>query len=222
MKKILILLVCLLLTGCNVTYNVNITDELKITEEAIIRGDEELYSAYFRTSRNKVLNEFLDIYGDTLRENNYEYNLIKGENPYVNLKHSYNNINEYLNSSKLFNGYFDRIDYKVDGNKIKIETIGFHYNIADDPERFYVNNVDIAINLPFKVINHNATMVDENTNTYYYNLSSKAENFKIMLEFDSSTKFNPNMKTIIKILILIGVIILTWFLVYYSNRRKKI
>lgn len=222
MKKILILLVCLLLTGCNVNYNVNITDELKITEEAIIRGDEELYSAYFRTSRNKVLNEFLDIYGDTLRENNYEYNLIKGENPYVNLKHSYNNINEYLNSSKLFNGYFDRIDYKVDGNKIKIETIGFHYNIADDPERFYVNNVDIAINLPFKVINHNATMVDENTNTYYYNLSSKTENFKIMLEFDSSTKFNPNMKTIIKILILIGVIILTWFLVYYSNRRKKI
>ena len=65
-------------------------------------------------------------------------------------------------------------------------------------------------------------MVDENTNTYYYNLSSKTENFKIMLEFDSSTKFNPNMKTMIKILILIGVIILTWFLVYYSNRRKKI
>lgn len=221
MKKILIILGCLVFTGCNVEYNVMIDDNLKVVEEAIVMGDDELYESSYRTSRNKVLEGFLDIYGMELEQNSYQYELIKGENPYVKINRQYNNIGDYIDSSKLFNDYFDKIDYKVDNNIIKIETIGFHHNITDDPERFYVDNLDIAIKLPFKVINHNASNVDEKSNTYYFTLKSQTEDFKLLLEFDSSKKFSYNDGVFIKILIIIGVIVLTWVIIYYLGRQKK-
>ena len=221
MKKIWILLGCLVLTGCNVKYNVKIDDNLKVSESAFIEGDDELYQASYRTSRNRVLEGFLDIYGATLEQNNYTYELIKGENPHVEIKRQYSDINDYLNNSKLFNNYFDKIDYKKNGNLVKIETIGFHHNITDDPERFYVHNMDIAVNIPFIVTNHNASEVDEDTNTYHFVMKENMEDFKILLEFDSSRKFNPYMKVIIKILIALGIAVLTWIVVFYLNRQKK-
>lgn len=221
MKRILALLGCLILTGCSVEYNIKIDDDLKVVESTVVEGDEELYESSYRTSRNKVLEEFLDIYGGTLEQNNYQYELVKGENPYIKINRKYNNIGDYIDGSKLFNGYFDKIDYKVDNKIIKIETIGFNYSITDDPERFYIDDLDIAIQLPYVVINHNASTVDKKNNIYHYIMNDKMEDFKILLEFDSSRKFNPNGNIFIKILISIGIIVLTWIIVYYLNKQKR-
>ena len=222
MKKLLIILGCLMLTGCNVKYNVKIEEDLKVNENVTVEGTEELYNTYYKTSRNKTLKTFLDMYSVNLEENNYKYELIKGEYPYVKISKNYNNIEEYLNNSKLFNGYFDKIDYNKSGNIIKIETVGFNQIISDDPDRFYVNNLDIAINCPYKVLNHNASEVDEKTNTFHYILDNNTEEFKILLEFDSSRKFNPYLKTLIIIFLSIISIIIVWILVYLLSRKKKI
>ena len=42
MKKIFILMFCLLLTGCTLEYNINIKEGLKVDESAIIKGEIEL------------------------------------------------------------------------------------------------------------------------------------------------------------------------------------
>ena len=110
----------------------------------------------------------------------------------------------------------------MNNHNVKIETIGFHHSVTDDPERFYIDNLDIVINLPYKVINHNASEVDEKTNTYHFIMTSKMEDFKVLLEFDSSRKFNPYGSLIIKVLISIGIIIMTWIIVYYLNSKKKV
>ena len=81
MKKILILLSCILLTGCNVRYNVNIKEDLKVSESVTVEGDEELYDTYYKTSRNKTLKGFLDMYNSDLEQNGYDYELVKGEYP---------------------------------------------------------------------------------------------------------------------------------------------
>lgn len=221
MKKILILFCILLLTGCTANYNVDIDENLRVLESTKIVGSEELYSAYYKTSRNKVLKGLLEIYSTDLEKNNYEYHLVKGENPYINLKKSYDNISNYLNNSLLFNDYFDKIDYNKNGNIIKIETIGFNPNVLDDPERFYVNNLDIAIKCAYKVVNHNANKVDERTNTYHFIMDENTDDFKILFEFDSSRKFNPYLKMINVIIIIILLIILSWVIIYITNKRKK-
>ena len=221
MKKILILFGCLLLTGCNVKYNIKNDENLNVIESVNIKGDEDLYNAYYKTSRNKVLKKILDIYVDDLQNNNYEYKLTKGEDPFVELKRNYDSVEGYLNSSQLFNNYFDKIDYSKNGKIIKIETIGFNPNVLDDPGRFYVHNLDIAVTCAYKVINHNASYVDEDNNKYHFIMSDKTEDFKIILEFDSSKRFNPYLKTIIIILISVLIIFGVWAFVYFSNKDKK-
>ena len=222
MKKVLIILSCLILTGCNVKYNVLIDDGLKVSENIMVEGDEELYDTYYKTSRNKVLKNFLDMYNSDLEQNGYSYELVKGEYPHIKINKDYNNIGDYLDNSKMFNGYFDKINYNKDGNIIKIETQGFNPNISDDPGRFYVSDLDIAIKCFYKVTNHNASEVDEKTNTYHFILKSDTEDFKILLEFDSSRKFNPYLKTILTIFVSLLIIVLVWIIVYFLNRKKKI
>ena len=220
MKKVVILgCLVFLLTGCTVNYNIEIKDNLKIKEEALIYGDEELYNSRYRTTRAKVLKEMLNIYIKDLNNKNYQAKVIE-EIPYVNLNKEYNNMEEYINNSLLFNDYFDKINYTTNGKIVKIETEGFNPNEEENPGRFFVDNLDISVKCAYNVIKSNATKVDK-TNTYHFIINSNTEDFKILLEYDTGSRFIANLD----IYILIGVILVatagSWFLVYRLNKKKQ-
>ena len=220
MKKIVILVIGLfLLTGCSSKYNLIINEDLSVIEEASLTGTESFFSNYYKSTKTNVLKSFIDIYKDILDENSYTYELISGDKPYVLVKNKYDSVNSYINKSILFNGYFDEVKYTEDGNIKKIETIGFNDNNPDDPERFTVKELTITIKCPFKVINHNAKNVDKKTNTYYYELSK--ENDKIMLEYDTSGKFNPNADLIKTLLIMFLIVIVAWIVIIIVNKNNN-
>lgn len=223
MKKIVILIITIfLLTGCSVKYNLVINDDLSVSEEAKLTGTDSFFDNYYKTTRKHVLENFIDIYKEVLTEKEYQYKLIAEEEkkPYVLVSKKYNNIKEYIDNSMTFNGYFDEIKYTENGSIKKIETFGFHENDIDDPERFNVQELEIAITCSYKVRNHNAKEVNKKTNTYYYELS-KENNYKILLEFDANRKFDSNEGIINTVLICLGIIVLSWVLIYILNKRKK-
>ena len=220
MKKIVILIIALfLITGCSVKYNVVINEDLTVNEEAKISGTERLYEPYYKTTKKHVLESFLDIYNNFLKENNYQYKLVEEKEPYITINKKYNNVEEYINNSILFNDYFDEIKYTENGSKKKIETVGFHENEIDNPDRFYVEELEIAIKCSYKVKNHTATKVDKMTNTYYYELNEN--NDRILLEYDVSSKFNPNEDLIKTIIICVVIILGIWILVYYFSKKNN-
>ena len=220
MKKIMLLFISiLLLTGCSVKYNLIINEDLSVTEEASMTGTESFFSNYYKTTKAKVLNSFIDIYKDVLEEHKYTYKLVNDKIPYVEVKNNYDSVTNYINNSLLFNGYFDEIKYTEDGNIKKIETIGFNDNNPDDPDRFVVKELVISIKCPFKVLNHNAKDVDKKTNTYYYELNK--ENDKIMIEYDTASNFNPNADLIKILLICLVGIIGLWIAIVVLNKKNK-
>ena len=221
-KRFLFLLTLILITGCSVKYDVLIDEDLKVYETAEIIGGENLYKQYYKTSKVNVLKELLLGYEDVLKDNSYSYELKETDNPYVILNKEYNNLSSYLNDSQLFNDYFDKINYNKSDNIIKIETEGFNPNEEDNPDRFYVENIDISITSKYEVINSNASKVDENTNTYHFVMDKETEDFKIMLEIDTSKIFNPNKNKILMIIIAAGVLIASWIIVFVVNKKKKI
>ena len=221
-KKFLILIIMLLLTGCSVNYNISINDDLKVVEKASIRGSEKLYNTYYRNSKIDVLSSLLDNYEDELKNNNYEYKLNDTNEPYINIQKEYNGIEEFLNNSKLFNDYFDEISYNKDGNIVKIETIGFNPNEEDNPERFNVDNINIAITSKYEIKNSNASKIDEDNNIYYFNLNGNMDDFKILLEIDTSKKFDANKNQVLMIIIAIAILVMSWVIVLVVNRKKKI
>ena len=210
----------LLITGCSVKYNLAINEDLSITEESIIEGSDDLYNTYYKTTKKNILKSLLDIYKTDLDDNNYTYELTEGISPYVTITRKYDSVGEYLNNSKMFNGYFDDIKYTENGNYKRIETIGFNKNESDNQDRFYVEKLTISIKCPYVVTNHNAKNVDKQTNTYYYELSEDSE-LKVLLEYDISQKYNPNGDIIWIIIISIAIIAIIWFIVFILNKNQK-
>lgn len=210
-----------MLTGCSVKYDISINEDLTIDETSIITETSEVYNVYYKTSKSNVLKMFLDEYVDALNTSNYKYELVKDSDPYVKLNKKYNNMEEYLHNSELFNNYFDDIKYSKNGNIIKVETVGFNRVEEDVPDRFYVNKAEIAIKSFYKVVNHNATKVDEKTNTYYYELDENTEDFKIMLEYDESKKFDPNIDLYIIIIVAVALMIASWIFVIIAKKKNR-
>ncbi len=220
MKKIVILLVFIfLITGCRVKYNLSLNEDLTIDETAMLTGTDEFFNVYYKTTRKNVLKSFIEIYQDILTQNNYQFELKEDDIPYVLVTKKYSNVSEYAQDSILFNDYFDEVKVTEDGNIKKIETVGFHPNEPDNPDRFNVKELEIAIKCAYNVKNHNATKVDKLSNTYYYDLNEN--NNHILLEYDSSSNFNPNSDLIRIIIICAAIIIVLWITVIYLNKKNK-
>ncbi len=221
MKKIVILIITLfLITGCSVKYSVVINEDLTMVEEAKLTGTDDFFADYYKTTRTNVLKSILEVYQDKLDENNYQYELVEDKTkPYVILTKKYDNGNDYVTNSLLFNKYFEEVKYSEDGNIKKIETIGYNGDIPDDQDQFSIRELEISIKCPYKVKNHTAKKVDKETNTYYYELND--ENNKILLEYDTSTKFNPKSDLIRTLLILFGIVIASWIIIIIVSKKNK-
>lgn len=221
-KKVFLLLILFLLTGCSCRYDVSINNDQTVNEEVIIYGTNRLYNTYYKTNKVDVLKENLENYIEDLEENNYEYYLKEDTEPYIVIKKKYSNMEDYLNNSHFFNDYFDEISYNEDGNIAKIETIGFNPNEEDNPDRFYVEDLQIDIKSWFEVLNCNTEDIDNKTNTYHFELKENDDNFKIFLNYDLTKKYNPHKKNMKFIIGGIVAIIITWVILYFVNRKKII
>ncbi len=163
-----------------------------------------------------ILNEYKSI----LEENKYKYNFRENGN-YVEIRKDYDNVEDYINKSLLFNDFFENIKYSKNGNIVTIETEGFNPNDSEDPNRFDVEKVDIAIKCGYKVIKSNASSVDKNNNIYHFNITNTVDDFKILLQYDVSSKFNSHTKEILIIIGSIVVIIASWIGVFVLKGKNN-
>ena len=220
MKKIVLLLITVfLVTGCAVKYNVVINEDLTVDESAMLTGTDDFFANYYKTTRTNVLKDLLSLYEDYLMENNYQYELKEERVPYVMVNRKYDSVKEYINNSKLFNDYFDEIVYTETGSVKKIETIGYHENESDNPERFDITELEITITCPYTVKKHNAIEVNKSSNTYHFVLND--ENTKILFEYDTSSKYNPNADLLKTLIILFALVIGIWLVVIVLTKKNN-
>ena len=222
MKKWLLALILVLLTGCSVNYNVMINDDFSVNEKAIIQLDDDFYEQYYRTTRKNVLKELLDGYSSILNENNYTYNISDDKNPFIALEKKHANVEDFVNNSILFNDYFDKINYNKNDSKLEINTEGFNPNDSDNPDRFNISELSIIIKPSFKITKHNAKEFNEEENSLTYVLNNEDDNFNILLELDINKRFNPLGKGTKYMIIFVGLAIVAWIFVIVKSRKNKI
>ena len=223
MKKnyLFLILIIFLMTGCDVKYNININDDFTVLEKSVLTGTSDFFKPYYKTTKKNVLEEILGNYEARLKDKNYGYQLVDGDSTYVSLEKKYDNIQNYLDNSILFNDYFEKISYNTNGNLVRIETEGFNPNEEDNPDRFYVRKLEVSITCAYKVVESNATKIDKKTNTYYFEMSENSDDFKILLEFDKSSRFIKDMDKYLIIGGSIVVIIASWIFVFKVNKKKR-
>lgn len=208
-KKIIILLFVILLTGCSGTYNLKFNDDLSIKEELNV----EIPS----TEENKQ--KTLDLFKNN-KINNKKYS-IKSSNNRLKIKYSeeYISIEDYIVNSNLYHLLFDSISYDKTDKYIEVEV----KNALDlkNNSIYKVNNYDISlfqINLEstHKILSSNYDQKEGNIYSWTIdeNTKEKEINFKI------STDYYKNKIVYLVPLIIIGLVMVISFIYLYNRIRK--
>lgn len=208
-KKIIILLFVIILTGCSGTYNLKFNDDLSIKEELNV----EIPS----TEENKQ--KTLDLFKNN-KINNKKYS-IKSSNNKLKIKYSeeYISIEDYIVNSNLYHLLFDNISYDKTDKYIEVEA----KNALDlkNNSIYKVNNYDISlfqINLEstHKILSSNYDQKEGNIYSWTIdeNTKEKEINFKI------STDYYKNKIVYLVPLIIIGLVMVISFIYLYNRIRK--
>ncbi len=195
-KKIFILLILVLLTGCKAKYNLQINFGGNYIETGTVSFNSTLLGKGGYSS--KYL-EFLSQAGK-----DYNFSWITKKLPFNNGNYfgydfyqRYPNASRYSNQSPALKAIFNSLSIEEEDNYVKLHTRGFnatssyHKPSGDFPTT--VEGIEINVALPYKVVKHNATSVDANTNTYTWTFNSSTPDTKgIILEYRSNELYTKN------------------------------
>lgn len=200
-QRILLLLLCFLLTGCSVKY------DLEVTENNIIENiDLQVDSSKLNTQMyDELTSDKNSVY---LGEKKY-YTVTKeslGTN--LNLHYNYEHQIENFEKSKVINWCYHDKNIKKTEDKIIISTKG-SFDCANKESKSRVENAQINITTKLKVLENNADKV--NGNTYTWNINDdNYTNKPIYMEISISNQFSKfQSQLIIGAIILVLISLLT-------------
>ena len=216
MKKVLLFLLIILVTGCTTSYNLNITAD-NIKEEINISIPKSVASA--NIIRNQ-LNYNRQVY---LEEDVY-YNMNNNEdtnNYYIEYNYTHD-ISKYKDSSFL-NLCYDSKKISNSDNYISIST-GKRFSCIYMDDGVYMDNVDINITTDLNVLNNNADEINGNTYTWKIN-KNNYQNKPIIFEAEIQKPLidkasNSPIVAIVAIVVSISLIVLI-ITVYLKRKHKK-
>lgn len=222
-KFLLLAFFLIIFTGCQNVVNITVNKDLSVKEETTISEPSSFWENYYMTSPRSIVNDALkeNFNKKFLTENNYQYKIAEDYRS-VTLIKEFSSIENYVNTSKLYNGLFDKLIYTENGNIITVKTIGFksylEYAENIEWEMELVDSARINISLPFVVTDSNADKVDKRNNIYTWTVNTETENKEIFIEFDKSRPFLKYLDIYVSIVILL--IILVAFLIWYLRIKK--
>lgn len=204
-KKIILLLVLtIILTGCNAEYNLEIKDG-KVYEVSSFREEREKLGNNFQESEQTIKQVIDDAYDNFHDKNNLQeeektrsflFSRINEEKFYgIEYKNEFE-IDKY-NDSPVIDQCYDEVKVTTENNILKISTNEYFkcYDFYED-----LNIVTINITTNNKVKKNNADKIKNNTYTWTVT-KDNAKNKKIVFEVDTTKKG----KAVDKKIVIIGV-----------------
>jgi len=225
-KIILLILVTLLFSGCSVKYNLYINNDLSVNEK--VTATENTNSLRIKTGETPKLaaNSLFDLY--KIDGVNYSFSTTEKETSTTGMAStSFNSLEEYEE-------YFtsDIIKEVNISKKDSYITLEFKQDVAlsEYASRSLIyDDIEINIEIPFKVTENNADSIDGNVYTWKITKDGKLKDIKVTFntnETKSSRVFDLGFfKINVKYSVLLGVgivlVILIMVLIVYLNNKKN-
>ena len=233
MKKILILLIPFLLTGCaSVTYDLDINKNLIVQEHVNMSATKEYFDNFYMNLPVTIVKEVYDNneWMAPLKNKNYNIEFRKNNTPYPSIYASkeYKTLDEYVLDTAYKNQLFENINVYTQENLITIDANKLLPYRPDDSngdfdidDRAPISNLTISIKLPFVVTDNNADKIDKSTNTYIWRINEDTENKEIKLTFDKNKIYIYNMSWYISLVIIIIAIIVVLIIITKAVKKNK-
>ena len=225
-KIIFVIVLCFLITGCaSVDYNINIQKDLTVIEEVNISATKDYFDNFYMNLPITIVNEaYNSFWMDSVKENNYKYELRKNNRPYpsVYVSKKYNSLAEWSDKTIFKNQSFEDVVISNKENLMTIKSINFLPYVDDQTDiRFSISDLVINIKLPYVVTNSNADKINERTNTYTWLINEKTEDKVIDITFDKTKIYVYNYYMYISLLILILIIIVLIIIIIRYRIKNK-
>ena len=226
-KKILILLIPFLLTGCaSVNYELDIDKNINVSEKVKITATSDFFNIYYKNLPITIVKEF---YNDSdiqnkLNSNNYkhEINQKNAKYPEVIISKEYKSLEEYSQNTIFKNQVFENVIITTNDNLITLQTVNFKkYTTDDDSDSYPVSKLAISIKSPYVVVENNADKHDKKTNAYIWLVDSSTENKEIKITFDKNKIYIYNIIMYISLFVII-LIILSMIIIGFKIHKKNV
>lgn len=231
-KVLLLVLIMILLTGCQTKYDAKIMLDGSVVESGILLDNkEELIDSYTKEKMSGYVNNLLRANGLAKKK----YDLIENGNlAGIKMELKYKSLEDYTKRSKAIDYLFKSIEIEKKNKETIIRSIPSDYEVIyyeNDGELNYINST-ITVGLPYEVIETNADSRNEDTNTFTWNINDSFEG--IYIKYYNNRYFSKDIGKLFKyatantyfnlVTMVIGgiLIIVILVLVFELKKRKRI
>lgn len=235
--KILIVILCLLLSGCKIDYSLRITNKNEFVEKVDLSkyfpdGDPTAKDELGENTFNFIDMLRNDAYGylSKIGYSNYKMtNISSNKYQGVRVNRTYSDPNSY-NYNLLIKNLYDEFSVIDNDGIITIFAKGFNREKVENRYEMLgmtIDNSSIMIELPYKVIENNADMVDREKNIYTWYVDKNTTEKEVLLKYDVNDIYALNMKTIgtkinmniVYIVLVFLILIVLGYLIYAYVKR---
>lgn len=224
MKKIIyLIIISIIISGCQAKYELRINKNLTVDETLVALEDDDFYNM-FQISKKELVNSILNSDNMYFSRNYYQISEIDDENLYgVKIEKTYNDLKDFASEFNFYRPYFE--SFSCDINDNGVINISLSNKKIDEifSNRYIIDQGEISIIVPFKVLKHNADKYDIKNNKYTWNfdLTSKTKN-NIYIEFDTNEIAHNSFYRYILLFCCIILFLIFIFFMKKSFKRNKI
>ncbi|MBR4830934.1 MAG: hypothetical protein IKZ96_04185 [Bacilli bacterium] len=187
-KRVLIILFfVIMISGCKVNYELQINKDLSVNEKVTATENTNRMKSRTNLDISQSVSYLYKIYKTSYMGDD-NYSIISADSTTsATVNNSYSSIEEYSKNFKT-----DIFEEKIvckDKNHIRIEFDQFGLINTKASNRYVYDEIEVVIEVPFEVSDHNADKVVNNKYTWY--VKADTDEYKnIMIEFDGNRPKN--------------------------------
>ena len=227
LKKSLLLIIILLLSGCSVEYNLVINKDLTINESVTAKEEEKVLRTLTGLDSNEAVNALYEKFNreglnSTLSSKENDGNII------ATVRARFNTLEDY--ASNFTSDLYKEVNVTKKDDIVTL-TIDQTAPFTSEGRNVLVyDNITVNITVPFTVTDHNADSVKKNTYTWIINKDGESKD--IMISYDENSYNNSIKITIgknsfnfkysyIAILIILLIIGMIALVVFINNKKNN-
>lgn len=202
-KKLIILIVILLLSGCNAEYNAVIKSDNSVSENLKLIIPNNL----FDNDPKEEIDNNIKVYRTIDNYKNYKYKgKVTKDFSYVEIKKKYDDLNSYI-TSPFIEGLFQNVTI-IENKEFNIfKTVGEYYHdylygketegVPNVRPKNSMNDVIVTIKLHNRIIETNADIKDEKNNVYTWNFNYENRKKGIYIKYSNEKRYDVIAKSFI-------------------------
>lgn len=228
-KRILVLLIIVALTGCSANASIIVDERGKVKEEVDVLIPSELISNK-KDRINSYINTAISSFRPVLERRGYSTSIINNpsDNSGAHVYNTFDNICEYAENTIFSQYLYKNIECTEEDEYYELKSTTEHIKYCSDCNDWpAIENVNLKITLPIKAEESNADEINGNTYIWKYDkYTDDSKTFYLKINKEKLRKNEVKLKKQNKfknigLRIVISVVIIIFVLIIFSKLYKK-